>query len=109
MASESPTAEASTTPTASYIDPIYPNDPYLIFQPSYAYSLPIQILLLGMVCTLAGVLLTHLICAVPLDSSEAQLFLTTVRRFIASDIYMSLADHGAAERSSNQSIMALHA
>jgi len=73
MASESSTAEASTSPTASYTGLVYPNDPYLIFQPSYAYSLPIQILLLGIVCTLAGVLLTHLIFTAPYHWPQAKL------------------------------------
>lgn len=65
MTSVSSPTTTSSIPEAAYTGPIYPNDPYLVYQPSYAYSLPIQILLLGTVCTLTGVLLTHLIFTAP--------------------------------------------
>ncbi|KAF8706698.1 hypothetical protein RHS03_04806, partial [Rhizoctonia solani] len=41
--------------------PTYPNDPYLQYQPSFAYSLPIQILITGIVFTLVLVLFIHLL------------------------------------------------
>ena len=65
MESVSSAATTSPSPSATYNGPIFSEDPYLFFQPSYAYSLPIQILLLGIVCTLACVLLTHLIFTAP--------------------------------------------
>jgi hypothetical protein len=67
------TSATSTTPSATYTGPVFPNDPYLVYQPSYAYSLPVQILLLGMVSTLAGVLLTHLIFTAPYHWPHAKL------------------------------------
>ncbi len=42
--------------------PPLPNDPYLEFQPAFAYSLPIQILLTGITLTLLVILLIHLLC-----------------------------------------------
>ena len=65
MTSVSSPTTTSSIPAAAYTGPIYPNDPYLVYQPSYAYSLPVQILLLGAVCTLTGVLLTHLVFTAP--------------------------------------------
>ncbi|CAE6471256.1 unnamed protein product [Rhizoctonia solani] len=41
--------------------PAFPHDPYLRFQPSFAYSLPIQILITGIVFTLVLVLFIHLL------------------------------------------------
>ncbi|BEI81615.1 hypothetical protein CcaverHIS002_0207750 [Cutaneotrichosporon cavernicola] len=41
--------------------PPLPNDPYLEFQPAFAYSLPIQILLTGITLTLLVILLIHLL------------------------------------------------
>ncbi|CAE7137804.1 unnamed protein product [Rhizoctonia solani] len=41
--------------------PTYSHDPYLPFQPSFAYSLPIQILVTGIVFTLVLVLFIHLL------------------------------------------------
>ncbi|CAE6417632.1 unnamed protein product, partial [Rhizoctonia solani] len=41
--------------------PAYPSDPYLQYQPSFAYSLPIQILVTGIVFTLVLVLFIHLL------------------------------------------------
>ncbi|KAG8714304.1 hypothetical protein FRC11_008983 [Ceratobasidium sp. 423] len=41
--------------------PSYPHDPYLQYQPSIAYSLPIQILITGIVFTLVLVLFIHLL------------------------------------------------
>ncbi|KAF8608039.1 hypothetical protein BDV93DRAFT_519109 [Ceratobasidium sp. AG-I] len=41
--------------------PAYGRDPYLDFQPSFAYSLPIQILITGIVFTLVLVLFIHLL------------------------------------------------
>ncbi|CAE6435639.1 unnamed protein product [Rhizoctonia solani] len=44
--------------------PTFPNDPYLQYQPSFAYSLPIQILITGIVFTLVLVLFIHLLFTV---------------------------------------------
>lgn len=41
--------------------PAYGSDPYLSFQPSFAYSLPIQVLVTGIVFTLVLVLFIHLL------------------------------------------------
>ena len=73
MTSVSPPDTTSTLPSTTYTGPVYTEDPYLPYQPSYAYSLPIQILLLGTVCTLAGVLLTHLIFTAPYHWPRAKL------------------------------------
>lgn len=47
--------------TSSAIDPILSQDPYLAYQPAYAYSLPIQIFVNGITLTLLCVLLIHLV------------------------------------------------
>jgi hypothetical protein len=73
MTSISDATTTSVAPSATYTGPIFPNDPYLVYQPSYAYSLPIQILLLGMVNTLTGVLLIHLIFTAPYHWPHAKL------------------------------------
>lgn len=65
MTSVSLATATSAGPSATYTGPVFDSDPYLFYQPSYAYSLPVQILLLGIVCTLAGILLTHLIFTAP--------------------------------------------
>ncbi len=39
----------------------YDSDPYLVYQPSFAFSLPVQILLDGVIVTLVTVLLIHLL------------------------------------------------
>ncbi|TXT10415.1 uncharacterized protein COLE_04349 [Cutaneotrichosporon oleaginosum] len=41
--------------------PPLPNDPYLEFQPAFAYTLPVQILLTGITLTLLVILLIHLL------------------------------------------------
>lgn len=38
------------------------NDPYLQYQPAFAYTLPIQLLVSGITLTLLVVLLIHLLC-----------------------------------------------
>lgn len=42
--------------------PLLEDDPYLEFQPTFAYTLPIQILVTGMTLTLLVILLIHLLC-----------------------------------------------
>lgn len=37
-------------------------DPYLAYQPAYAFTLPIQLLVTGITVTLLVVLLIHLLC-----------------------------------------------
>jgi hypothetical protein len=37
-------------------------DPYLEYQPAFAYSLPIQLFVHGITITLLSVLLMHLLC-----------------------------------------------
>lgn len=45
------------------VDPnrTYPHDPYLVYQPHFAFSLPVQILLTGITTALVAVLLIHLL------------------------------------------------
>jgi hypothetical protein len=38
-------------------------DPYLAYQPAFAYTLPVQLLVNGVTLTLLVVLLIHLLCA----------------------------------------------
>ena len=52
------------------MDQIFSEDPYLAFQPAFAYTLPIQLLVSGITLTLLCVLAIHLICMfVPLLQS----------------------------------------
>jgi hypothetical protein len=44
------------------MDQIFSEDPYLAFQPAFAYTLPIQLLVSGITLTLLCVLAIHLIC-----------------------------------------------
>lgn len=44
------------------MDQIFSEDPYLAFQPPFAYTLPIQLLVSGITLTLLCVLAIHLIC-----------------------------------------------
>ena len=44
------------------MDQIFSEDPYLSFQPAFAYTLPIQLLVSGITLTLLCVLAIHLIC-----------------------------------------------
>ncbi len=41
---------------------ILSDDPYLQYQPAFAYTLPSQLLVTGVTLTLLGVLLIHLLC-----------------------------------------------
>lgn len=45
--------------------PVMEDDPYLQFQPGFATTLPIQILLTGITLTLLVILLIHLLCESP--------------------------------------------
>jgi hypothetical protein len=47
------------------MDQIFSEDPYLAFQPAFAYTLPIQLLVSGITLTLLCVLAIHLICTSP--------------------------------------------
>ena len=40
----------------------FPNDPYLQYQPAFAYTLPVQLLCAGVTLTLLVVLGIHLLC-----------------------------------------------
>jgi hypothetical protein len=46
------------------MDQIFSEDPYLAFQPAFAYTLPIQLLVSGITLTLLCVLAIHLICTI---------------------------------------------
>lgn len=65
------TTTATAVPTITSI--VYDRDPYLDFQPAFAYSLPIQILLTGVILSLATVLLIHLIFTAPYHWTLAKL------------------------------------
>jgi ABC-type lipoprotein release transport system permease subunit len=41
---------------------VFDADPYLAYQPAFAYTLPIQLLVAGITVTLLCVLLIHLLC-----------------------------------------------
>lgn len=64
-----PTAmESIWDPTeVQVIGDIFANDPYLAYQPAFAYTLPIQLLVNGMTLTLLCVLLLHLLCMYQTD------------------------------------------
>ena len=47
------------------IGEIFDADPYLAYQPPFAYSLPIQLFIYGITLTLLAVLLIHLLCKSP--------------------------------------------
>jgi hypothetical protein len=51
--------DANVTLTGNVFDA----DPYLAYQPAFAYTLPIQLLVAGITVTLLCVLLIHLLCA----------------------------------------------
>lgn len=53
------------------MDQIFSEDPYLAFQPAFAYTLPIQLLVSGITLTLLCVLAIHLICTSTLPLSTA--------------------------------------
>ncbi|KAJ7198606.1 hypothetical protein GGX14DRAFT_470002 [Mycena pura] len=55
------TASNNTTSTNSTDYQTYPQDPYLKYRPDFSRSLPVQILLTGVVLTLVAVLFIHLI------------------------------------------------
>lgn len=55
----------ATTPTATTTRAVYDQDPYLPWQPAFAYSLPIQVLLTGVILALSTVLLIHLVFTAP--------------------------------------------
>jgi hypothetical protein len=44
---------------------VYPTDPYLAYQPAFAYSLPVQFVLTGVIISLCSILLIHLIFTTP--------------------------------------------
>lgn len=50
-------------PTATQT--VYDRDPYLDYQPAFAYSLPMQFLLTGVILSLSTILLIHLIFTAP--------------------------------------------
>lgn len=52
------------------MDQIFSEDPYLAFQPAFAYTLPIQLLVSGITLTLLCVLAIHLICTSSLYQSS---------------------------------------
>ena len=66
---ETETTEVTTTiistilPTATQT--VYDRDPYLDYQPAFAYSLPMQFLLTGVILSLSTILLIHLIFTAP--------------------------------------------
>lgn len=45
------------------------SDPYLQYQPAFAYSLPIQLFVNGITLTLLAVLLMHLLCELTFTSA----------------------------------------
>lgn len=62
------------------LDQIFSEDPYLAFQPAFAYTLPIQLLVSGITLTLLCVLAIHLICkclhtciSMPLEKCEGDI------------------------------------
>ncbi|KAG8830074.1 hypothetical protein FRC17_005495 [Serendipita sp. 399] len=55
----------SATITATTTRTVYDRDPYLAFQPAFAYSLPVQFLLTGVILALSTTLLIHLIFTAP--------------------------------------------
>ena len=54
--------DGSTARMDGLMDQIFSEDPYLAFQPPFAYTLPIQLLVSGITLTLLCVLAIHLIC-----------------------------------------------
>jgi hypothetical protein len=54
------------------LDQIFSEDPYLAFQPAFAYTLPIQLLVSGITLTLLCVLAIHLICKSSLPDLQVQ-------------------------------------
>jgi len=54
------TATATATPTT-----VYGSDPYLEYQPSFAYSLPVQFVLTGVIISMCSILLIHLVFTAP--------------------------------------------
>ncbi|CAG8589092.1 9814_t:CDS:2 [Acaulospora colombiana] len=73
MSSPAPTVistvtELIATTTISTIQPtktVYDRDPYLDYQPAFAYSLPVQFLLTGAILAVCIILLIHLVFTVP--------------------------------------------
>jgi hypothetical protein len=60
--------ELVATTTVSTIQPtktVYDRDPYLDYQPAFAYSLPVQFLLTGAILAVCIILLIHLVFTVP--------------------------------------------
>ena len=53
----------SSKPLMSVIGAVLDEDPYLAYQPAFAYTLPIQLFVNGITITLLAVLLMHLLCA----------------------------------------------
>jgi hypothetical protein len=49
----------------SVVGDTFATDPYLQYQPAFAYTLPIQLLVNGITVTLLCVLLIHLLCKSP--------------------------------------------
>ncbi|KIM30557.1 hypothetical protein M408DRAFT_328116 [Serendipita vermifera MAFF 305830] len=70
-ATATPTADEDpeiTTTIISTVLPtttIYDRDPYLDYQPAFAYSLPMQFLLTGVILSLSTILLIHLVFTAP--------------------------------------------
>jgi hypothetical protein len=62
------------------MDQIFSEDPYLAFQPAFAYTLPIQLLVSGITLTLLCVLAIHLICMFSLPLSQLILPSSFTRR-----------------------------
>lgn len=67
-----PTDADFTTTIISVLPPsltqsatVYDRDPYLDFQPAFAYSLPMQFLLTGVILALSTILLIHLVFTAP--------------------------------------------
>lgn len=54
-----------STVAATMTRAVFPSDPYLAYQPAFAYSLPIQFLLTGVILALCAILLIHLVFTAP--------------------------------------------
>jgi hypothetical protein len=62
------------------MDQIFSEDPYLAFQPAFAYTLPIQLLVSGITLTLLCVLAIHLICTFSFSCLQLSITLAVARR-----------------------------
>lgn len=58
--------------TVEVVGNIFADDPYLAYQPAFAYTLPIQLIVNGMTLTLLCVLLLHLLCTCRVDISATK-------------------------------------